>query len=204
MSQTTFFSVQKSEAQRSAIIVDNILKMLSKRIFINKTGEKESLIDYTEGVKNITDHKDNIYTLKTNNNLTYAFKITFSKLSSIGKSPDIADFLKKYSEHKKIIVATEFNNRILDHIDKHETQIFLESTLMQDILDYFDQPRFEMLSPKERELVLKEYGLSDYTMKKIKPIDPISKYFGLKKGDVIRVIRPSPIAGETIDYRVVC
>lgn len=204
MDQALVFPVQKSESQKVSIIVDNILRMLSKRIYIDENGDKFPLINYEEATNQIVDHKDNVFTIKANNGINYAFKIMFSKLSSFDKS-DIKDFTKKYSEHKKIIVAKDYNNRTLDKIDKNskqDTQLFYESSLMQDILDYFDQPRFEMLSPKEKELVMKEYNLSEYTMKKIKSSDPISKYFALKKGDVLRIIRPSPIAGETIDYRV--
>jgi len=86
---------------------------------------------------------------------------------------------------------------------KHHTQIFRESSFLSDLISYRDQPRFELLSPKEIELFKKEYNTTDYTTKKILRSDPISKYFALRKGDIIRIIRPSPTSGQAIDYRIV-
>ena len=48
-----------------------------------------------------------------------------------------------------------------------------------------------------------EYNATDYTIKKILRSDPISKYYALRKGDIVRIIRPSPTSGEAIDYRIV-
>ncbi len=59
------------------------------------------------------------------------------------------------------------------------------------------------MTPNEIQLFYGEYNASTYTTKKLLYDDPTSRYFNLKKGDVIRLIRPSPTAGEGIDYRVV-
>ena len=86
---------------------------------------------------------------------------------------------------------------------KHRTQIFKENTLLSNLIDYRDQPKFELLSPTEMDQFKLEYNATDYTTKKMLKTDPIAKYYALHKGDIIRIIRPSPTAGQSIDYRIV-
>ena len=40
-------------------------------------------------------------------------------------------------------------------------------------------------------------------MKKILTSDPIVFYFNLKRGNIIRIIRPSEQSGNSVDYRIV-
>ena len=85
----------------------------------------------------------------------------------------------------------------------NQYQIFRESALSQDIISQRDQPKFELLNPKEMDQIKAEYNITDYTIEKIMKNDPITKYFALKKGDMIRIIRASPTSGEAIGYRIV-
>lgn len=217
----TAFTVTKSEEDKKRIILTNVLTMLSNRIYIDKNGDKQPLldkkapdadkidtaisptIDLDKYEKRITDAGDNTFTIKVNNGEHYAIKIVFQRISATGKTSAISDFFREFAQFRKIIIAREFNNKISDYVTKNQTQIFIESALLHDIIRHRDQPRFELMSPKEMEQFKQEYNVTDYTINKMLRKDPITKYFGLKKGDVIRVIRPSPTAGEAIAYRIV-
>jgi len=200
----SLFNVMKSDAQKVKIIINNVLIMLGNRIYIDNQGEKQPLINVEETRKKIDNHGDGVFTLKANNGDNYAIKIIFSRISAIGKQSVVSEFFKEYPKHKKIIIARDFNNKMLDHVSKqHRTQIFKELQLLENIIEHIDQPRFELLSPKEMELVKKEYSATDYTLKKLNRNDPIAKYFALQKGDIIRILRPSPTSGWAIDYRIV-
>jgi len=205
MDPKTIFTVMKSESDKTKIIIGNVLIMLGNRIYIGKDGTKLPLlsVDKFDVEKDIEDSGDGTFTLKTNNGEKYAVKIIFQKITSTGKQSAISDFFKEFSQFKRIIIAKEYNNKISDFMAKHHTQIFRESSFLSDLISYRDQPRFELLSPKEIELFKKEYNTTDYTTKKILRSDPISKYFALRKGDIIRIIRPSPTSGQAIDYRIV-
>ena len=196
------FSIYKSESEKIKIILNNVLKMLGSRIYIDNDGEKQWLITPEDAKNEFLDKGDGVYTLRANNGEKFAIKIYFHKISSTGKQSIISDFLKEYGQYKKIVIASSFNNKAIDYMNKHQTQIFKESSLLFDIKSHIDQPKFELLSPSEMEQVKQEYNINDYTTNKYPPTDPIVRYFALRKGDIIRIIRPSPTSGEAINYRI--
>lgn len=199
----TLFRVIKPESEKTKIIIGNILKMLGNRIYIDKNGEKKRLLYPDEAQKTLEDKGDLTYIIKADNGDNYAIKIIFQRITATGKNSAISEFFKEYAKYKKIIVANDFNNKIIDYVAKYHTQIFKEPILLEDMLVHRDQPRFELLSPAEMKQVKEEYNVTDYTIEKLPRNDPMTKYFALKKGDIIRVVRPSPTAGFGISYRVV-
>lgn len=199
----TLFPVIKTEEYKINTIIKNTLTMLSNRIYVDSNGNKNSLLVLEEAAKTIEDRGDNVFIIKADNGDLFALKIIFQKISAIGKQSLINEFLKEYAQFKKIIIARDFNNKIVEYVLSYHTQIFKESSLLQDIISHRDQPRFELLSPSEMEKFKTEYNATEYTTKKMLRSDPVAKYFALKKGDIIRIIRPSPTAGEAIDYRIV-
>lgn len=199
----TLFQVMKSEQEKTKIIINNVLTMLGNRIYLDKNGEKHPLLDPVAVAKKIEDRGDGTYTFQADNGDNYAVKISYQKITAIGKQSAISDFLNEYAKFKKIIIAKDFNNKIADHVARQQTQIFKESSLLEDIISHKYQPRFELLTPAEMELVKQEYNITEYSIDKILRSDPIAKYFALKKRDIIRIYRPSPTSGEAIGYRIV-
>ncbi len=199
----------KSEAEKTTEIVKNVITMLSNRVYFDKSGKSHKLIIDGDGLKSMEgrgdfeDKGNNTFTVKVSTGDWYAFKIIYQKITAVGKQSDINDFFKDYAQHKKILIAQEYNKKIYDYVTKNHTQIFLESAFMQDIISHRDQPKFEILSPKEIEAVKLEYNINEYTTKKYLRSDPVVRYYGLRKGDIVRIIRPSLISGEAIDYRIV-
>lgn len=201
----TLFSVIKTDSNNIRTIINNVAIMLSNRIYVDKDNNKYPLITLKgdEYMKMFEDRGDGTFIIKADNGDRYAIKIVLQKITATGKQSIVNEFFKEYAQYKKIIVARDFNNKIVDHVSRHHTQIFRESSLLSNIIDYRDQPKFELLSPLEMEMVKNEYNATDYTVKKILKSDPITKYFALKPGDIIRIIRPSPTSGRAIDYRIV-
>ncbi len=199
----TLFSVYKIESEKTKIILENVLKMLGNRIYIDKSGQKHAVVTGTDVEKLFEDRGEGTYVVKANNGDNYAVKIIFQKISATGKQSVISEFFREYANYRKIIIARDFNNKITDYVSKQQTQIFKESTLLEDIISHRDQPKFEVLSPKEVEQFKQEYNATDYTTKKMLKADPVAKYFALKKGDIVRIIRPSPMSGNAIDYRII-
>jgi DNA-directed RNA polymerase subunit H (RpoH/RPB5) len=202
MEQKSLFQIYRTEAQRSRIILENVARMLGNRIYV-RDGKKYPLLNPEEALKSLEDKGDHVYIIPADNGTKYALKIVFQKITTISKQSIIAEFLENYAGYQRIIVASDYTNKIAEYILKRQTQLFREFSFLQDIISYRDQPRFELLSPEEMEQVRREYQLNEYTFEKMLRSDPVAKYFALKKGDLIRIIRPSPTAGESIAYRIV-
>lgn len=199
----TLFSVMKEDSEKTKIILENTLIMLGNRIFIDKNGDKNQLLDPEQARKSIEDKGDGTYIISANDGNVYAIKIIFQKISATGKQSTINDFFKDYAKHKKIIISRDYNNKIVEFISKHRAQIFKEDSLLFDIIKHRDQPKYELLSPSEIEQFKSEYNATEYTTKKLLRTDPASKYYALRRGDVVRIIRSSPTSGQSIDYRIV-
>lgn len=203
----TLFNPQKSEEETTNEIIDNILIMLHNRLYFTKdkqfnlieTADRKTL----EKSGLLIDKTNYTFVVKTTNNLNYVFKIIYQKITAVGKSSIISDFLKDYAKHKKILVATDFNSKIIKYVATNRAQIFKTSSFNSDIAVHRDQPIFQVLSPKEKEQVKLEYNLTEYTTKKFVKNDPMVKYYDLKKKDMVRIIRYSIISGQGIDYRCV-
>ncbi|MEM3576897.1 MAG: DNA-directed RNA polymerase subunit H [Candidatus Bathyarchaeia archaeon] len=72
-----------------------------------------------------------------------------------------------------------------------------------DIFEHKLVPKHEILTEEEKEQLLAQYKVKPYQLPQIKASDPAVKAIGAKPGDILRIIRRSPTAGEHIAYRYV-
>lgn len=62
-------------------------------------------------------------------------------------------------------------------------------------------PKHSKLSEKERKALFEQYNISLSELPKILKDDSAIQKLGAKSGDVIKIIRKSPTAGEAVFYR---
>jgi DNA-directed RNA polymerase I, II, and III subunit RPABC1 len=80
-------------------------------------------------------------------------------------------------------------------------EIFSEPELIIDITEHILVPKHELLTDDEKDELLKIYPESQ--LPKILLTDPVARYYGLKKKDIVKITRVSETAGYYINYRVV-
>lgn len=76
----------------------------------------------------------------------------------------------------------------------------------EDELDIFKSnlvPKQELMQGEEVDELLKKFNIKLKHLPRIKEEDPVVKLLGGKHGDVIKITRRSPTAGESPYYRVV-
>jgi len=74
---------------------------------------------------------------------------------------------------------------------------------MVNVLNHELVPKHEVLTSQEKKEVLEKFNVTKEQLPKILESDPAVKAVNAKVGDIIRIIRKSQTAGESIYYRVV-
>ncbi len=72
-----------------------------------------------------------------------------------------------------------------------------------DILDHKMVPKHEIMTKKEKEVLLKKLNIAGKKLPKITLDDPAITDLGAKSGDVIKITRASQTAGHVFYYRIV-
>ncbi|MEM3607505.1 MAG: DNA-directed RNA polymerase subunit H [Candidatus Bathyarchaeia archaeon] len=72
-----------------------------------------------------------------------------------------------------------------------------------NVLNHVLVPRHVLLTEEEAEELLKKYHVKPYQLPYINVYDPAAKAIGARPGDIIKIIRRSPTAGEATAYRYV-
>ena len=80
---------------------------------------------------------------------------------------------------------------------------FLISELIVNITHHELVPKHVLISDEEKESVLKKFKIKESQLPKILTTDPVARYLGLKKGQLVKIIRNSETAGLHIAYRAV-
>jgi DNA-directed RNA polymerase I, II, and III subunit RPABC1 len=81
-------------------------------------------------------------------------------------------------------------------------EIFSMKNLMFNITHHEIVPKHILLTHEEVDLILKKYQTTRAQLPKLLTTDPVAKYYGMKAGDVCKIIRQSPMTGESYYYRI--
>jgi len=123
------------------------------------------------------------------------------------------DRMEKDKIKKAILVVqdkiTPYAQQVLRTMasQKDENKLVLEewkeAELMVNITRHVLVPKHVLLTKEDQHDLLKRYKLKQTQLPRIQVNDPVARYYGLVKGQVVKITRPSETAGRYVTYRLV-
>ena len=101
-------------------------------------------------------------------------------------------------------LSTQADRQIKDiNIDnEYHIEYFKFDDLFVNISRHELVPKHLLVSEAEKKQVLKKYRVKESQLPKILVTDPMARYLGLRKGNLVKIIRDSQTAGIYIVYRI--
>lgn len=185
-----------NNSEKLALMMHFLAEMLTDRMQFNKC----ALEDMEKGfIDNLavtqTSFKDDNYNISV--------LITTDKLKT--KTTALKNFLASDDDDNmyKIVISDQAVQSILNMFKGNNNW---EHVNIYDIMssrkNHITNPVYVQLTEEEQEQVRNEYKLSPNNLSGMDSnTDGMALYYNLKPGDIIRIIRPSTVAGQSIQYR---
>jgi len=170
---------------------------------------KEMLVDRGVNIDNLSAISDTELNIMSKANKIFSLQVNekFKIVYYINTKFKIND-LKKYfddDEHIILVFKEKINNlniKNLKELTNVSIEIFMIKELQFNISRHILVPKHEIVrDEKEIETMLDTYQLKKNQLPILLKMDPMARYLDVKAGDIVKITRNSPSAGEAILYR---
>jgi DNA-directed RNA polymerase I, II, and III subunit RPABC1 len=184
------------------------MEMLEDRGF--EVSEEDKNMNYEDFTNRLEENAIQLIAVHRNNPIKMAYVTFILDAKSFSKKDLIAlkaliDEKYPTNEMTVIIVQDKQTPQIAKELlnDEYKLyEIFSMKNLMFNITHHEIVPKHIILSQEEIELMLKRFKTTRAQLPKLLTTDPVAKYYGMKAGDVCKIIRQSPMTGESYYYRI--
>ncbi|XP_047318756.1 DNA-directed RNA polymerase V subunit 5A-like [Impatiens glandulifera] len=104
-----------------------------------------------------------------------------------------------------LIVQSQVTNQAQKAVElfPFNAEIFKIADLLVNVTKHALKPKHEVLTDDEKLELMKKYSLEEKQLPRMLLKDAIARYYGLKKGQVVRISYNSNIMGSFITYRCI-
>lgn len=126
----------------------------------------------------------------------------------VGEIKKAAGRMKDKGVHRGILVVQEkmssfAQKGIADMAPKYLIEHFKENELLVDITEHMLVPVHMLLTDEDKAELLRRYKLREQQLPRIQVNDPVARFYGMQRGQVVKIVRPSETAGRYVTYRYV-
>jgi DNA-directed RNA polymerase subunit H (RpoH/RPB5) len=134
----------------------------------------------------------------------YAISVFWKSSLGIGDVQDIHEIMKEEQVEKAVVIhsskitpyaATALRNL---RVQKIIIETFTDSEMQYNVVHHVDVPRHIICSTAKKAEILKDYSVTAEQLPQIKTTDPVCRYYGASKGQLIKIVRPSDCMPELV------
>ncbi|KAL7498502.1 hypothetical protein ACHAWT_006400 [Skeletonema menzelii] len=198
------------EASRLFRVYKTVSSMLTKRGYmVSREMREMTPMSFTERFGEFPSREGLTILVEKPDDSTNQLFVFFPEDEKVGVKPIkiLTDRMKDEQVSNAILVLrgdiTPFAKQaVMEMSDSFRIEHFKEPELLVDITEHTLVPEHQVLSQNEKQELLKRYRLRETQLPRIQPNDPVARYYGMKRGQVVKIIRPSETAGRYVTYRV--
>lgn len=106
-------------------------------------------------------------------------------------------------EHGIIVTDGRYTHAVKQGAKKRKIELLPKTFPAFDLFEHDIVPLHKILEEEEKQQLLSKYRVHPYQLPQVTSSDPAVKAIGARPGDILRIIRKSPTAGEHVAYRYV-
>jgi len=195
---TRLYQVRKTVCEMlkdRGYLVPDELANINKEDFRDRYGDVPQRSDLTMLCPRIDDPMMRIF-------------VFFPEASKVGvkEIQDISGKMEAEGVNRAIMIVanslTAFAKGVIAEISSRQTlEVFIENELLVNITKHVLVPQHRILTDEEKRTLLDRYKVKESQLPRIQYSDPVARYYGLQRGQVVRIVRPSETAGRYVTYR---
>eukprot|EP01117_Protostelium_nocturnum_P016129 TRINITY_DN6328_c0_g1_i1.p1 TRINITY_DN6328_c0_g1~~TRINITY_DN6328_c0_g1_i1.p1 ORF type:complete len:203 (-),score=71.39 TRINITY_DN6328_c0_g1_i1:55-663(-) len=188
-----------------------LIEMLLARDYLVDSSKKDETLEDFKHKFNETSSRDSLLLLQRKkddpSDQIYVFFPDEAKVA-VKTLRNYVNMMTDSKVGKAIIVVqqgmTPFANQALAEIaNKYKFEQFTETELLVNITKHSLVPEHIRLTKLEKKALLDKYKLKEAQLPRIQMSDPVARFYGLERGEVVKIVRPSETAGRYVTYRLV-
>ncbi|KAL3534561.1 hypothetical protein ACH5RR_003022 [Cinchona calisaya] len=104
-----------------------------------------------------------------------------------------------------LVVQNQITSQAMKAVDlfKFKVEIFQISDLLVNITKHVLKPKHELLTNEEKQRLLEKYNIEEKQLPRMLQKDAIARYYGLERGQVLKVTYSSEVTETRVTYRCV-